>query len=70
MRGNRMSADELQERRKSLGLSVADLAREFMVLPTTIYRWEDGEGPPRGLTSIGADTVLKRLETEQKRGDR
>jgi transcriptional regulator with XRE-family HTH domain len=63
-----MSAAELRERREALGLSVADLAREFMVLPTTVYRWEGGEGPPRGLTSIGADTVLSRLEQEHRRG--
>lgn len=60
-----MSGTELKERREALGLSVAKLAREFMVLPTTIYRWEDSEGPPEGLTSIGADTVLKRLEFER-----
>jgi DNA-binding transcriptional regulator YiaG len=64
-----MSGSELQERRQALGLSVAKLAREFSVLPTTVYRWEDGEGPPEGLTSIGADTVLKRLEERKKRGD-
>jgi len=65
-----MSGTELKERREALGYSVAKLAREFMVLPTTIYRWEDGEGPPEGLTSIGADTILKRLETERKREGR
>jgi transcriptional regulator with XRE-family HTH domain len=64
-----MSEVELKERRDALGLTVADLAREFMVLPTTIYRWEASGGPPRGLTSIGADTVLKRLEERKRRGE-
>lgn len=62
-----MSDVELRERRMALGLSVADLARVFEVLPTTVYRWEATGGPPRGLTSIGADTILKRLEAERRR---
>ena len=63
-----MSADRLKERREALGLSVYELAQEFEVLPTTIYRWESGERPLKGLRAIGADVVLRRLETEQKRG--
>jgi transcriptional regulator with XRE-family HTH domain len=62
-----MSAAELKERREALGLSVAELAAAFDVLPTTIYRWEGSGGPPKGLTSIGADTVLKRLEQEHRK---
>jgi DNA-binding transcriptional regulator YiaG len=62
-----MSEVELRARRMALGLSVADLAREFHVLPTTVYRWEATGGPPEGLTSVGADTILKRLEAERRR---
>jgi transcriptional regulator with XRE-family HTH domain len=61
---------ELRARREALGLSVSELAREFYVLPATIYRWEAASGPPKGLTSIGADVVLKRLEADQRRTDR
>jgi transcriptional regulator with XRE-family HTH domain len=63
-----MSAVSLRERREALGLSVYELAQEFEVLPTTIYRWESGERPLKGLRAIGADVVLKRLESEQKKG--
>lgn len=64
-----MSEVELRARRQALGLSVAELARAFEVLPTTIYRWEAAGGPPNGLTAIGADTVLRRLEAERRRGE-
>jgi len=62
-----MSGKELMHRRHCLGLSVADLARHFYVLPQTIYRWER-TGPPRGLSSLGADLVLRRLESDQRHG--
>lgn len=63
-----MSGSRLKARREALGLSVYELAQEFEVLPTTVYRWENEAVPLKGLTAIGADVVLKRLETEQKRG--
>jgi DNA-binding transcriptional regulator YiaG len=65
-----MSADELRRRREALGLSVGELAHEFRVEASTVWRWENRDGPPRGLSSIGADTVLRRLETEKKRNER
>ena len=64
-----MSDVELRARRLALGLSVADLAREFAVLPTTVYRWEAKGGPPHGVTSVGVDTILKRLEAERRRSE-
>lgn len=63
-----MSGPDLKRRREALDLSVYELAQEFEVLPTTIYRWEAGTVPLKGLTAIGADVVLKRLESAQKRG--
>lgn len=65
-----MSGADLKRRREALELSVYELAQEFEVLPTTIYRWEDGTVPLKGLRAIGADVVLKRLESEQRRGRR
>ena len=65
-----MSAEELRRRREALGLSVGQLAHEFRVESSTIWRWENGKGPPRGLMSVGADAILKRLESEQKRRTR
>jgi transcriptional regulator with XRE-family HTH domain len=62
MRGTQMRGDALRERREALGLSVYELAQEFEVLPTTVYRWESGERPLKGLRAIGAEVVLKRLE--------
>jgi DNA-binding transcriptional regulator YiaG len=62
MRGKKMSGAELQQRRKALGLSVGELAREFEVIPSSVYRWENGTVELKGLMAIGADTVLKRLE--------
>jgi transcriptional regulator with XRE-family HTH domain len=64
----KVTALQLRERRLRLGLSVAELARHFYVLPQAIYRWERGDGPPKGLTSIGADTVLRRLEAAHRAG--
>ena len=61
-----MSGVELKQRREALGLSVGELARAFEVLPTTVYRWEGDHVPLKGLTAIGADLVLKRLEDEHK----
>ena len=62
-----MSGTKLRERREALRLSVYELAQEFEVLPTTIYRWEKDEVPLKGLTAIGADVVLKRLEQQRRR---
>jgi transcriptional regulator with XRE-family HTH domain len=61
-----MSAVDLKRRREALDLSVYELAQEFEVLPTTIYRWESGERPLKGLRAIGANVVLTRLERERK----
>lgn len=69
MVGTRMSGATLKQRREALSLSVGELAREFEVMPTTVYRWENGEVPLRGLTAIGADVVLTRLERAAKRGE-
>lgn len=57
-----MSGSELKERREALGLKVYELATAFGVPPSSVYRWESGRVPLHGLTAIGADTVLKRLE--------
>ena len=61
-----MSGTNLKKRREALGLSVGELARELEVMPATIYRWEHDTVPLKGLTAIGADLVLKRLEQEHK----
>lgn len=65
-----MSGAKLKERREALHLSVYDLAREFDVLPTTIYRWEQGTVQLKGLRAVGADAVLTRLEQAARRGAR
>jgi transcriptional regulator with XRE-family HTH domain len=65
-----MLGSELKKRREELGLSVGELAREFEVLPTTVYRWEGDQVPLKGLTAIGADVVLRRLEQDHKRAVR
>jgi transcriptional regulator with XRE-family HTH domain len=65
-----MPGSELKSRREALGLSVGELAREFEVLPTTVYRWESDTVPLKGLTAIGAEVVLKRLEQEHTLADR
>jgi transcriptional regulator with XRE-family HTH domain len=67
-----MSGAKLKERREALGMSVYELAQEFEVLPTTVYRWESDTVPLKGLTAIGAEVVLRRLEQQQRRagGDR
>jgi DNA-binding transcriptional regulator YiaG len=69
MRGRRMEGTELKDRREALGLTVGELAREFEVIPSSVYRWEKGEVPLKGLTALGADLVLKRLEQKRKRDD-
>lgn len=65
-----MSGSELKERREWLGLSVGELAREFEVMPATVYRWENEAIQLKGLTAIGADVVLKRLEQARKKAVR
>jgi DNA-binding transcriptional regulator YiaG len=65
-----MSESELRAKREALGLSVSELAREFWVQPITVYRWEREGGPPKGLQSIGADAVLRRLAAERRRNER
>lgn len=60
-----MSGADLKKRREALDLSVYELAQEFEVLPTTVYRWESDTVPLKGLTAIGADVVLKRLESKR-----
>jgi len=62
-----MQATELRDRRQALGLSVAELAARFDVLPSTVYRWEAGDGPPKGIASVGVDLVLRRLESQKRR---
>ncbi len=64
-----MSGIELKTRREALGLKVYELATEFGVPPSSVYRWENGTTPLHGLTAIGADTLLRRLERRrQQRG--
>lgn len=62
-----MEADELTRRREALGLSTYDLAREFRVAPSSVHRWERGEVRLHGLTAVGADTILSRLERGRRR---
>lgn len=62
-----MEASELRERREALGISTYELAREFRVAPSSVHRWETGATPLHGLTAIGADVVLKRLEAKHRR---
>lgn len=57
-----MTGKELRDRREALDMSAGELAREFEVLPSTLYRWERDIVPLKGLTAMGADLVLKRLE--------
>jgi DNA-binding transcriptional regulator YiaG len=66
MRGAKMTALDLRARREALGMTVSELAREFWVQPITVYRWERDDGPPKGLMSIGADVVLKRLAAQKR----
>jgi transcriptional regulator with XRE-family HTH domain len=61
-----MDGDELKQRREALGYTVGQLAREFEVMPSSIYRWESGAVPLHGLTAVGADTVLKALERRRR----
>jgi DNA-binding transcriptional regulator YiaG len=67
MRGWKMDGTELKQRREKLGLSVNKLAHEFRCAASSIKRWEEGDFPLEGLQAWGADTVLRRLETEQRR---
>jgi DNA-binding transcriptional regulator YiaG len=67
MRGWEMEANELRERREALDLSIYDLAREFRVAPSSVHRWERGDVKLHGLTAVGADTVLRRLERRAAR---
>lgn len=62
-----MSGDELRSRREALGLSVGELAREFEVIPSSVYRWESEAVTLKGLTALGADVVLKRLESQKRK---
>ncbi len=65
-----MSGTDLKKRREALGLSVGELARELEVMPATVYRWEHDTVPLKGLTAIGADLVLTRLERDQRKDSR
>lgn len=65
-----MSGKELRERREALKMSAGALATEFEVLPSTLYRWERDLVPLKGLTAIGADAVLKRLERRRQPEER
>jgi DNA-binding transcriptional regulator YiaG len=62
-----MEATELKQRRAALGISINGLAHEFHCAPSSIKRWEDGAIVLQGLMAIGADTVLRRLEAEERR---
>jgi DNA-binding transcriptional regulator YiaG len=42
-------------------LSLADLAREIGVAPSTVCRWEKGSRSPRGLPAIAYGRLLRRL---------
>ena len=57
-----MSPEELRERRDGLSLSVRELAHVLDVPPSNVYRWESGVVPLRGLTAVGVDAILTRLE--------
>jgi len=67
MRGRKMSGEELKRRREALDMTVGELAREFEVIPSSVYRWESGVVELKGLTAVGADTILKRLESQKRK---
>lgn len=70
MRGWKMEAAELTRRREALGLSINKLAHEFRCSPSSIMRWERGDQSLEGLMAFGADAVLKRLESDQRKANR
>jgi transcriptional regulator with XRE-family HTH domain len=57
-----MNGIELRTRREALGMRAYEMAAVLGVPPSSVYRWETEKMPLRGLTSIGVDTVLRRLE--------
>lgn len=61
-----MTATELAERRKALGLSLSGLASALGVNRMTVYRWE--HGPSRIPAFL--DARLKELEQERRRSRR
>jgi DNA-binding transcriptional regulator YiaG len=68
MRGWKMEPAELTARREALGFSINGLAHELKVSPSSIQRWEAGIVVLQGLMAVGADTILRRLEAQRKKG--
>lgn len=55
-----MTADELTNLREDLRVSQTELGRLLSVDPTTIWRWERGEGP-RGLQAVLLRALRERV---------
>jgi DNA-binding transcriptional regulator YiaG len=62
-----VSSNELAMRRKALGLTLQELAAEFGVQSSTVWRWETGASKLTGPAAVGVDVILKRLERTRAR---
>ena len=60
-----MDITRLAERRKRLGISRYELARQVGVNAVTMWRWETGVSQPIRIAAQQLDQVLCRLEAER-----
>lgn len=59
-------SEQLQVSRANLGVTQAQLAKEFGVTMRTYQFWETGQIEPGSLTQTGAYAKLTELENEKK----
>ena len=61
-----MEANELTNKRESLGLSREELARELKTTSVSIWRWEKGERAIPAHLGLALETVERNLKKKNK----
>jgi len=61
-----MNPQELMRRRLALGLSRPALAHKLGVAPSTVWRWETGEGERHYVMDRHLETTLRQLERTRR----
>lgn len=56
--------NKVEEKRKELGLTIAELCKELNVIPKTYFIWKEGRGP-RDTTKVGVLKTLKDIEAKK-----
>jgi DNA-binding XRE family transcriptional regulator len=61
----KMTAEELKQRRETLGMSRDDLAKALLTTPVTVWRWENGERAIPPYLPLALETVERQRQADE-----